>query len=235
MGGGDESTNLVMLLPEEHFLAHLLLVKIHPSEFKLWYAANMMQNRVKSNKEYGWFRRKFAKINSRDRMGVKRSAESISKQRDTIAAKMKSGYHHPNRGRSLTDEHKQKISDSNTNKSIPIKYRSSLEGYVLRYGDAGIAKYNEDCKKKDSMSITAFIKRYGDQEGRLRYATRQAQMKARKRESNPFFGKTHSSTSKDKMRASALARPKITCPHCARVGSAPLMKRWHFDKCKEKI
>ena len=29
-------------------------------------------------------------------------------------------------------------------------------------------------------------------------------------------------------------KPKITCPHCNKIGGLPQMKRWHFDNCKEK-
>lgn len=25
-----------------------------------------------------------------------------------------------------------------------------------------------------------------------------------------------------------------TCPHCSKKGKGPMMKRWHFDKCKQK-
>ena len=27
-------------------------------------------------------------------------------------------------------------------------------------------------------------------------------------------------------------RPPITCPHCGAIGKGGIMKRWHFDKCK---
>jgi len=62
LGGCDDKTNLIALTPEEHFLAHQLLVKIHPNENKLVYAAAMMtlhnsDNRV-NNKLYGWLKRK---------------------------------------------------------------------------------------------------------------------------------------------------------------------------------
>jgi hypothetical protein len=29
------------------------------------------------------------------------------------------------------------------------------------------------------------------------------------------------------------SKPKITCPHCNIIGG-PVMKRWHFDNCKQK-
>lgn len=62
IGGRDDKTNLIALTPEEHFLAHQLLIKIYPNENKLVYAAAMMTlhnsgNRA-NNKLYGWLKRK---------------------------------------------------------------------------------------------------------------------------------------------------------------------------------
>lgn len=58
MGGGDESENLVRLTPEEHYVAHQLLVKMHPNNVKLLYAAVMMGNMRHTNKTYGWLKRR---------------------------------------------------------------------------------------------------------------------------------------------------------------------------------
>ena len=44
MGGDDSKDNLISLFPEEHLVAHLLLVKIYSDNQKLIYAANMMTN-----------------------------------------------------------------------------------------------------------------------------------------------------------------------------------------------
>jgi hypothetical protein len=64
MGGGNESANLVNLTPEEHFVAHQLLVKMYPEIGALATAAYMMTvastQQVRSNKLYGWLRRKHA-------------------------------------------------------------------------------------------------------------------------------------------------------------------------------
>jgi hypothetical protein len=61
---GGEGTEEVILTPEEHYVAHQLLVKIYPNNFELVYAANMMTvsgiGQVRSNKKYGWLKRKFS-------------------------------------------------------------------------------------------------------------------------------------------------------------------------------
>lgn len=35
-------------------------------------------------------------------------------------------------------------------------------------------------------------------------------------------------------RQPGVKKPTATCPHCGKIGGAPVMKRYHFDNCKEK-
>lgn len=60
MGGSNDESNLVKLTPEEHFVAHQLLVKLHPKNAKLAHAAFMMGATRQTNKLYGWIKRKLA-------------------------------------------------------------------------------------------------------------------------------------------------------------------------------
>jgi len=77
LGGNDNIDNLVSLTPEEHYIAHLLLVKIYPKNSKLIFAANMMANR--NNKSYGWIKRLFSIEQSNSMTGYKHSEESRKK------------------------------------------------------------------------------------------------------------------------------------------------------------
>ena len=69
MGGSDEQNNLVSLTPEEHYVAHQLLIKIFPNNSKLINAAIMMISGRPSNKLYGWLRKKFAESQSINQTG----------------------------------------------------------------------------------------------------------------------------------------------------------------------
>lgn len=64
LGGTDEITNLVSLTPEEHYLCHLLLVKIYPNDIRLVRAAMFMtasnSTQTRSNKVYGWLKRQYS-------------------------------------------------------------------------------------------------------------------------------------------------------------------------------
>jgi hypothetical protein len=95
MNGSDDPTNIVSLTPEEHFLAHLLLVRIHPQNQSLIYAALMMsKNGGRNNKAYGWLRRRLSilglseqhkkRIGDANR-GRKQTPEHIRKRIDSIA------------------------------------------------------------------------------------------------------------------------------------------------------
>lgn len=69
MGGNDETSNLVKLTPEEHYVIHQLLAKIHPDNKGLVYAAIKMCQGRPTNKLYGWIRRRFAEIVSENQSG----------------------------------------------------------------------------------------------------------------------------------------------------------------------
>lgn len=66
LGGNDDKSNLVNLTPEEHYVAHQLLVKMYPGNDKLVYAANKMtvssKTTKRNNKRYGWLKRKYHNI-----------------------------------------------------------------------------------------------------------------------------------------------------------------------------
>lgn len=108
LGGSGNSWNIAILTAEEHYIAHLLLVKIFPDNDKLVFAAKMLAtaNRYQgtrcNNKLYGWLKRRFNEINTKSR--VPRTDEVKAK----ISNSMKGRQSH-RKGVKLSDEHKRKI------------------------------------------------------------------------------------------------------------------------------
>jgi len=73
MNGTDDKDNLVELTAREHFIAHLLLMKIYPKSYGLIRAVNMMcihqtENRS-MNRMYGWLKEKFSESQSKSQSG----------------------------------------------------------------------------------------------------------------------------------------------------------------------
>ena len=62
LGGTDDKENIVRLTPEQHYVAHQLLVKMYPDNQKLVYALNKMTQGRSSNKRYGWVRRRWQEV-----------------------------------------------------------------------------------------------------------------------------------------------------------------------------
>lgn len=65
LGGGNDKTNIVRLTPEEHYVAHQLLVKLYPHSQGLAWAVVGMTAVTKNqpgrkNKMYGWLRKRYA-------------------------------------------------------------------------------------------------------------------------------------------------------------------------------
>lgn len=66
MGGTDAKSNIVELSAREHFVAHLLLVKIFPKEHKLTCAVTFLtsKGKIRNNKMYDWIRKRHAETMS---------------------------------------------------------------------------------------------------------------------------------------------------------------------------
>ena len=111
MNGLDDESNMIVLLAEEHFVAHQLLCKIYNNSGLTFAAMKMTMssgNQQRSNnKMYSWLRKKY----SNQQKGKKLSEEH--KKKIGLAFK----------GKKLSDAHKQKIRDSK--KHISQKTRNS--------------------------------------------------------------------------------------------------------------
>jgi hypothetical protein len=170
MGGQDTDDNIVNLTPEEHYVAHQLLVKMYPCNYQLVGAAMMMTRhttkRRMNNKLFGWLRVRASKLT----LGIPKSEETKMKMR-----KPKSDAHREkiskvqlenggNGPKKHTDETKAKISKSGKGQKRSIDTRIKL-GLVhkgkkhpvktcphcgLTGGASPMTRFHfENCKKKE--------------------------------------------------------------------------------------
>lgn len=94
MGGSNEYANLVNLTPEEHYIAHQMLIKIYPWHKSLSCAAAALwmdsPTTPRKNKAYGWIKKRLAtetskrmiaqhSTNQHSMLGRKHSAEAKAK------------------------------------------------------------------------------------------------------------------------------------------------------------
>lgn len=213
MGGSDEHTNLVRLTPEEHYVAHQLLVKIYPAERKLVFAAWMMcRGKNRNNKVYGWIR----KARSEAQKGVPLSDESRRKLSEAhkgkkLSAEAAKKLHDGRRSAGTSEDHRAKISKALKGKSKSEAAKNALRAYHATkvWTDEDRAKFAANKGKK------------------LNQNQREALLKSR-------LGIPLTDECKAKISAANKGKKRnlIECPRCGKVGGAGIMKRWHFDNCQ---
>jgi hypothetical protein len=129
MGGGNERENLVQLTPEEHYVAHQLLVKMHPGHRGLLWSAMAMTNgtrvQARNNRVYGWLRRRFAQYMSEsnklrpptsDESRAKMSAAHLGKSNGPHSAETRAKMSAAPRGRKKSPEHCAAMSEAKRGK-----------------------------------------------------------------------------------------------------------------------
>ena len=144
MGGTNDINNLVRLTPEEHYVAHQLLVKIYPGNYKLLQAILRMSGpgnstRKCTNKLFGWLKRKInnervTTLETRKKMSIAAQNQSDEKKKQ-ISDKLK-GRVSPNKGKKLTEEQKAK--------------RKELRNNIKRIGPNLGKTFSDETKQKMS-------------------------------------------------------------------------------------
>jgi hypothetical protein len=233
IGGSNKADNLVNLTAREHFLAHWLLVKIHPKEFKLLCAWNSFcrtnaPDRVISHHyercKLLWIaelhKRKLThpewwKNYTKHAVGTKwlnKEGENYRASVNELEKLLDEGW---NLGRTkhirrpASEETKTKISKSNTGTKRPTRKK----------GDE-----RSDAEKE--ASIKSAIAR----KGRKMLPEQVVKMKeSRKRNNKPIAPRSEEHKQRLRIEKSKI----VVCPHCGKEGQMIIMGRWHFDKCKK--
>lgn len=182
LGGSDELDNLVDLFPEEHYLAHLLLCKIYPGNQKLLYAAmnmttgSMINNGKRNNKAYSWLRRQYAESMSGDNNPNRRNPELQKqaalkrigqKRTEETKARMSASQ----KGRTLTAEHKAKLSIAATQRPpISDETRQKLK---QRAPNKGMLGKRMSIETREKMSTAQKGKKMSEEaKARMRIAAK---------------------------------------------------------------
>lgn len=130
LDGSNDVSNIVRLTPEEHYVAHLLLVKMYPGDHRLLWAAVQMvggsSRMERRNKAYGWLRRRFAQMARVRGTGRKHTAAAKAKmsasktglKRGPHSAETKAKMSAAAKGRKKSAAHCAALSVARTGKTI---------------------------------------------------------------------------------------------------------------------
>jgi hypothetical protein len=225
--------NIILLTAREHFVAHRLLVEIHPSNYSLIWALHRMtfsKNKKTTRKiritsrDYHRIRVIFSEMVKKQQTGKPKSENhklnlSKSKQgtkmpesyRIRLKETMK-GENNPNYGNKWTEEMKKSLSLKK--KGIPSKTIWTCEmKKKMSESRKGIYNGTEETKKKISKTLTG------------RKASKETKKKQSESRANYLKNNPHPSLGPQQI---------VTCPHCGKNGGCSNMSRYHFDNCKSR-
>lgn len=242
LGGSDEKSNIVRLTAREHFIAHLLLAKIHGG--KMWIAAHYMMNSKSksakgvsvSSRTYKTVKEQHSKHKSESSTGDKNHwfgkeipiefRERMRGPRPSVA-----GVNNPNYGKDRK-EVGEIISHVKSYKPNAKPVDLSIQNKINEMLGIKTTSSKKHMLGEDLRNLRAFIRfKYLDvRDMNGANNPNYGNGAAISGDKNPMFGKAHSLSTKSKI--GEKAKRRITCPKCGKDGNIANMHRWHFDNCK---
>lgn len=151
MGGSDDPSNLIRLTPEEHYVAHQLLVRMHPEHAGLLWAAVAMTNSTRktagraNNRLYGWLRRRFCEMQTgrvvsaeaRAKMSAARRGKKFGPRAEETRTKISAA----SKGRGKSDAHRAALAAAKLGKKFPPR---SAEARARMRAAQQLAESNRD-------------------------------------------------------------------------------------------
>lgn len=216
LGGSDSDDNLAILTPEEHFLAHQLLVKIYPNSPPLINAATIMTthhtNQRANNKMFGWLKRRASEYRKtwleenghpRGFLGKKHTGNGLQK---VLAAQAKNA----------------------EAKRIKI-YSYDLDGIFYKEYNSIVECANDLKTSPSNVKYTA-DGNFGHCRGKqLRYDKFEKISPYKRKPTN-----TYVRTEDHKNTIGKRFMEMTACIHCGKIGRKSNISRWHNNNCKLK-
>lgn len=233
LGGTDDKSNLVNLSAREHFIAHLLLAKIHGGA--MWAAvAYMSRGGVKSAKGVSCSSRQYDTIKKNDSLwrSEKYSAENNPMYGKTHSSKALSKMRKPRTNKAGL--YGRKIPGIGDVIASVISYRPFAVDLDLTVRNRIDSWFSSD---ESLIRLNSFLRKCEAQRNVNRDHSGANNPNfgngiAIKGTKNPMYGRVHSSETKALI--SEKSKRTLECPHCGKLANIANAHRWHFDNCKNR-
>lgn len=220
IGGTNHSTNLVLLTPREHFIAHWLLFKLHVGKNKAKMA-------------YAFF-----KMCSNNQNQQRITNSRLYESRRLIMSIHCVGINHPGYGKLRSIETKQQLSEAKQGIKNP-RYGIPAWNKGLTYETSDIIKTKTDKWKQTYIKENHphFNKPRSEETKQKISAGHKGKIKSEEHRLKIAAARTGTKLSDETKLKLSLAKkgkpkPQLICPHCGKLGHGSVMYKWHFDNCK---
>jgi hypothetical protein len=140
LGGTDNKNNLVKLTAREHFVAHWILFRLHPTNKQIAAAFHIItfgtNSRNTRKKHNGYIPSSRAIAEAREakvlhNKGSKHSEDTITKMKNTWKDKIENGYISPTKGKITSDDTKEKQRQAKLGKNRSTKVIEKIRNTKL--------------------------------------------------------------------------------------------------------
>lgn len=158
--GSDDPSNMVLLTPQEHYVAHLLLMKMHPNIKSLVYAAQMMiVGGSRNNKLHGWLRTKSSRMISEDFERAKKIGRTLTGR--VVPEHVGRKISQSNIGRQTSELTRAKISVSTKGKPKSIEHREKIKAALSgkKHSESHITNLIKSKRRNGTLGHSSTAKR----------------------------------------------------------------------------
>ncbi len=233
LGGEKDKANIVFLSAREHYICHLLLVKMISGSLKYRMAAGL-----------GRLRKKCGNSRSYNLAKTLSSKYSPNKLQEVKSKKLETYMmNYELNGPAMIEQKKRTSLDR-----YGVEHYTQTSEYKQKYKTTCIERYGVDSTNKveevKDKKMNAFKQKYGDH---VKWAFQSEEVKQKIAQTNMqkygYDNPSKSSEIQDKKRKNSLLKNgvehhnqlTIKCPHCEMISTRLIMYRWHFDNCKHKL
>jgi hypothetical protein len=250
IGGSNALDNLVKLTAREHFVCHLLLVRITvgKNKAKMTHALSMMlANNKNQQRNYRITSRVFEKLRKDLSTILKEKwTDDLRKKRSEDTKGSKNPFYGKNHTQETKEKLRSKVVSPATRKLISDNQKKRFNELPGTFtGKTHTIETKEKIRlsrigKKDSeelrmkKSISAKNRPPVSNETRKKLSAASKGRPGKAGELNGFFGKTHSQEQRQKKREEKLSATRQTCLYCNKIIDPMNYARWHGDNCKNK-
>lgn len=217
LGGTDSPDNLVKLTAREHYLAHWLLAKWHKDPKLVFAWRSMALDPL--GKRYTSHTFKYAKEAWAREMSAKNKGVKFSPERIANLSKAHMGQVAWNKGLTMpkSDGYHQRRAEYYANPKACAICGGAVP-YRMR-----LRKNRQYCSRDCYFS---------DPETKNNLKPKNP-VKPNSGSFKPGNVISEETANKISAKLTGMKRPVGVCPHCGKEGALSLLKRWHFDNCKE--
>jgi len=228
LNGTDDKSNIARLTAREHFVCHLLLIKMvtgHHQQLMKFAVGKFVQSSPGQDRIFtSWEYKKIRETISQARIGKKHSIESKIKMSNR--ARGRTPWNKGVTGIVHSEESNKKRSYTLTGRKRSVEFCQKVsEGKKGHNAGMTGKKHSEDFMKK--INETWKEKRENG------YVSPLTGIPKPPRSKEHLTNLTNANILNGEKRR-GIKQDRLMCPHCLFVGGASGLKRYHFDNCKNK-